>query len=287
MSPLRLMLAMILVLGIVAVQASAAVFEGSQTDPVGDAVITPGYDGSSRRAMDLTGASVHYDSDSSLLKITLSGDLPVAHREGTFYSGRISTSALRGGTCGSPNRFDDLMFTGYTGTSSAGTEPERFSNGQVSSASLSITGVVLFPADGSIVFEFEGPALVHRDYRCMTDLKADWFDSGNTENVDGVIPFCIVAGCFDFPPPGTPPAVIPVLVTVTTVSTPAPAPLGGAARCLVLSGKIKSTTARMKLMQRASHKGSKAHRRAVIRQARVLSAKRRIYQATYEAICVA
>ena len=69
-----------------------------------------------------------------------------------------------------------------------------------------------------------------------------------------------------------------VNVTVTNTSTAAALVIDN--RCTILPGKIKATTARMKLLQRASHRGTRAHRSAAIRQVRVLAVQRRHYRTT-------
>jgi hypothetical protein len=270
----RLMLSVILVLGVAVGSASAAVFEGQQTDPAGDSVITPGLGGESFRGMDLTGASVRYDSDLGELRVTYTGDLPVNAHQGTSFSGRISSIAGTGG-CGSPSASSDLTFTGETHSGSTG--GVRLGSAELEGP-LNFAGAVVFPAEGVVTFVFSGSVLAGRDYRCARDLTATWINSENVTNEDGIGPFCIVAGCFDPPAGTTPPPIAPS--TVVSAQSVQPD-----ARCSILPGKIAATTARMRFLQLASHRGSASHRRAVTRQARVLALRRTTLRATDRALC--
>jgi hypothetical protein len=394
--------------------ASAAVFEGQQTDPSGDSVIIASpYDGSSGRSMDLTGASVRYDSTLGELRIVFSGGGLIRGHSATSYSGRLGSASAAGPFC-SNSGVEDLTFTGGSGTGSGGPPGH---------GSATLRGPIFgtFPDDtiladaGSssfvdatnpqtVTFVFKNAQLARRAYQCAADFQATYRDSGNVTNVDGIAPFCLVAGCFDplgpvteplldlspptldrtsyspgdtiraaaelkntnsttvtakrvlitARPPGSTHANGPVKddfpaatnisldhgdvwVSSGSFTLPSDAPLGrydvyltyqtadgsyhdglsnsfdvtadGAplpfesfaptvngslaplapvsdpARCLILSGKIKATTARMKLMQRASHKGSASHRRAVTRQVRVLASRRATQRATFKALC--
>ena len=270
------MLSVILVLGLAVASASAAVFEGQQTDPVGDSVITPGFGGESFRSMDLTGASVRYDSDLGELRVTFTGDLPINAHQGTSFSGRISSIAGAGGGCGSPSASSDLTFTGETHSGSAG--GVRLGSAQLQ-GSLNFAGAAVFPAEGVVTFVFSGSVLAGRDDRCARDLRATWINSQNVTNEDGVGPFCIVAGCFDPPPGTTPPPPVAPSAAVSAQSAP-PDP-----RCSILAGRITATTARMKLLRTAAHRGRASHRRAVTRQLRILALRRTALRATDRALC--
>ena len=273
--PVRLMLCVILVLGLAVASASAAVFEGQQTDPAGDSVITPGFGGESFRSMDLTGASVRYDSDLGELRVTFTGDLPINAHQGTTFSGRISSIAGAGGGCGALSPANDLTFTGETHSGSAG--GVRLGSAQLRGP-LDFPGSAVFPAEGVVTFVFSGSVLAGRDYLCARDLQATWIDSQNVTNDDGIAPFCIVAGCFGAPVGGTPPPITPS--TVVTVQAVPPD-----ARCSILPAKIRAATARMKLLQKAAHRGSASHRRVVTRQARALALRRTALRATDRALC--
>jgi hypothetical protein len=274
-SSVRLMLCMILVLGIAVASGSAAVFDGQQTDPAGDSVITPGSGGESFRGMDLTGASVRYDSDLGELRVTFTGDLPINAHQGTTFTGRISSIAGAGGGCGAVSPANDLTFTGETHSSSAG--GVRLGSAQLQGP-LDFAGSAVFPAEGVVSFVFSGSVLAGRDYLCARDLRATWINSQNVTNDDGVAPFCIVAGCFDAPVAGTPPPIAPS----TVVSAQA---VHADARCSILPAKIRATTSRMKFLQRAAHSGSAHHRRLVTRQVRELALRRTALRATDRALC--
>jgi hypothetical protein len=273
--PVRLMLSVMLVLGLAVVSASAAVFEGQQTDPVGDSVITPGFGGESVRGMDLTGASVRYDSDLGELRVTYSGALPINAHQATSFGGRISSIPGAGGGCGSPIAANDLTFTGETHSGSAG--GVRLGSAELQGP-LNFAGSAVFPAEGVVTFVFSGSVLGGRDYRCARDLQATWINSQNVTNDDGVVPFCIVAGCFGAPAGVTPPPVTPSAV-VSAEGVPPDA------RCSILPIKIRAATARMKLLQKAAHRGSAPHRRVVTRQARALALRRTALRATDRALC--
>jgi hypothetical protein len=125
---------------------------------------------------------------------------------------------------------------------------------------------------------FSGSVLSGRDYRCARDLQATWINSQNVTNDDGIAPFCIAAGCLGAPAGVTPPPVTPSAV-VSAQGVPPDA------RCSILPVKIRAATARMKLLQRASHTGSAIHRRVVTRQVRVLALRRTALRATDKALC--
>jgi hypothetical protein len=63
-----------------------------------------------------------------------------------------------------------------------------------------LDGFFYWGAEG-VTFGYSGSALARHDLRCVTDLQATWADSGNSKNEDGVVPFCLVAGCLDIPLP--------------------------------------------------------------------------------------
>ena len=412
----RTLVGLLVAIGLVAVPglASGAVYNGAADDPRGDSVVFTwvyveggGHhviDPNSVSSMDLARAEVYYESDTGTLRITYIGRLPrgLAH-QGTGYSARIA------GACGTPS-FGDIWLTGSTGSSSSG--GELWGSAVFEGPSLpagGLTGFVDFSGAEGITFGASDLWLAHRDLRCVTDLQATWADSGNSKNVDGVAPFCLVAGCLDVPlppplemspptlnavsfppgatvraaaelkntnssavtakralitarPPGSthafgpvkydfpaktniglgpgdvwassesftlpsnaplgrydvyltyqtadglyhdgpssffdvsadgaplpfpePPVTTTRIITGTPVALAPLAPVSDPARCLTIAAKIKATTARMKLMQRASHKGSKAHRRAVTRQVRVLASRRTAQRAAYRALCI-
>ena len=114
---------------------------------------------------------------------------------------------------------------------------------------LDFAGSAVFPAEGVVTFVFSGSVLAGRDYRCARDLQATWIDSQSVTNDDGIAPFCIVAGCFGAPAGVTPPPVTPSTV-VSAQGVPPDA------RCSILPAKIRATTARLKLLQKAAHRGS-------------------------------
>jgi hypothetical protein len=418
---------------IVPALASAAVFEGSQTDPAGDVVIIPSpRDGNGQLISpppptrsgfgsgDLSNASVRYDSTLGELTISLTGINFVLSHSGTSFSGGISVNTLvqsnSPGYCGYPADVSDLTFRGSSGASGRGSG--TLYGGILDDGALTVAAQILpagyYPANPqTIIFAFKSPRLAGRIYRCASNLQATYMDSGNTTDIDGITPFCLVAGCFDQPvSAGPPPPVAEPLLDLspptlnrtsfqpgdtiqaraelinTNASTvtaktaiitarppgsthangpvkfdfsnsaqdnirlvhgdvwvgsgsfrlPSDAPLGrydvyltyqtadgvyhdglsnsfdvtldgsplpfdtgpptangtvtdrpGAfaidGRCSILPGKIKSTTARMRLMQRASHRGSKSHRRTVTRQVRVLASRRATQRATFKTLC--
>lgn len=315
----RALIGMLVALGLVGVPASAAVFEGSQTDPAGDVVITPisflgdngqVVTGPSRvgvGSMDLSGASVSYDSGAGLLIITFSGTDFVQTHSATRFSGWISSGAhqpVGSEQCllGGPNT-DSLTFNGSSGTGSGGGPGRGTAILSMPSTpggilDTALTGTASFPVDWPetnqvVKFAFLDARLAHHAYLCATGFLANYADHGDT-NSDEVRSFCIVAGCFDPLGSATPPPVGPSLVGPSTGATasgssgPSVATAEGAridARCSILPGKIKGTSARMRLLQRASHKGSQGHRRAVTRQVRVLASHRTSMRATYKALC--
>jgi hypothetical protein len=311
-------------IGLVAVAAlvvpalgSAAVFEGSQTDPADDVlsydINGPGFPRTvGPGTMDLSSASVRYDSGAGLLSFTFSGTAFVYSHSGTEFSGWISSIAHQpAGLSPCALSGEVLSFTGTSSTGSGGGPGYGTTTlsviGSGDDTAPPIPGTVSFPVDwpefsNVVTFTFLSPRLAHHTYQCAFGLMANYGDHG-VRNIDSIREFCIVAGCFDplgsaTPPPAPEPPVVEPLVPALVVTPPAPmvnsqvvtalgplAPVSDPARCLILTGKIKSTTARMKLMQRASHKGSKSHRRAVTRQARLLASRRTTLRGTYKALC--
>ena len=313
----RTVVGLLAALGLVAVPASATVFEGSQTDPAGDVVITPipfvGENGQvvsgpsqvGVGSMDLSGASMSYDSGAGLLIITFSGTDFVQTHSATRFSGWISSGAhqpVGSEQCllGGP-KTDSLTFNGSSGTGSSGGPGRGGATLWIPSTpggilDTALTGTASFPVDWPetnqvVKFTFLDARLAHHAYLCATGFLANYADHEDT-NSDDIRSFCIVAGCFDPLESATrpPPPITPSTGVVTTSGSPGPTGVTaqGAstnARCSILPGKIKTTTARMRLMQRASHKGSKGHRKAVTRQVRVLASRRTTLRATYKALC--
>lgn len=268
----RTLIGLLVALGLVAVPASAAVYEGHADDPTGDSVLSPGYGGETYRGMDLTGLTVGLDSASHELRITFAGNpFPMLAHQATHVSAVISPEA-----CGAPT--SPVTRIEFTGTIHQDT---RLSSGHLSGR-VGLEGAVEAPTDGVVSFVFSGLDGVDFSlYRCVYDVQATWIDSGNARSVDGIAPFCLGTGCLGPPaPPGSPQVVVVPQPVVVTVQGARIEP-----RCSILPGKIKTTTARMRFLQRASHKGSEAHRKAVTRQVRVLASRRTTQRATFKALC--
>lgn len=212
--------------------ASAAVFEGSQTDPLGDVLISalpsvtlpnggPPHTGFG--TMDLTGVSVRYDSSVGLLSITYFGSNFVETHSGTSFYGSILSAAHAGpGQCRSAN--DNLYFNGTSGTGSGGGPGHGTATLNISSddnpiLAKQITGTVSFPVDWPnysqvATFTFLDNGLRNHSYLCSAYLDANFKDYGNSES-DNTDPFCIVAGCFDPLESATPPPVASLLLELS------------------------------------------------------------------------
>jgi hypothetical protein len=193
--------------------ANAAVFEGSQTDPTGDVVSWdingPGFPRTTGPAtMDLTGASVRYDSGAGLLSFTFSGSAFVYSHSATSFHGWLSSVAHQpAGTspCGLGGSSDNpaLFFNGSSSTGSGGGLGRGGATLSIMNGvdDPTITGTASFPLDwpsfaNVVTFTFLDARLAHHTYQCALGLWAQYGDHG-ASNLDQISDFCIVAGCFD------------------------------------------------------------------------------------------
>ena len=166
---------------------------GQRADPAGDQVVAPA---GAPSGLDLSGASVRYDSAAGELRITYRGTITVASHSRTAYDGVIAQTSSSGG-CGA-TAAGDATFSGSTLDASGGGDPRGTAHLDLATGGA-IDGVVQFPADGSVVFAFASPLLQNRAYRCASALRAQWMNSNPFTSVDEVAPFDLAV----VPDPGT------------------------------------------------------------------------------------
>jgi hypothetical protein len=167
-----------------AAPASAQIVAGQRADPSGDEVVTPA---GAHAGLDLSGASVRYDSASGEVRITYRGTITVGSHSRTTYDGVIAQTSSPVTGC-SAAVAGDATFSGSTFDSSGGGDPRGTARLDVMGTGP-IDGVVLLPSDGSVVFVFGSPQLQNLGYRCASALLAQWMDSTNAASADEVAPF--------------------------------------------------------------------------------------------------
>ena len=136
--------------------------------------------------------------------MTYTGDLPINAHQATTFSGRISSIAARVGM----RRLtpaNDLTFTGETHSGSAG----GVRLGRPSSRDRSTSPARRCSPRGGRHLRVLGLGARRPRRPVRPDLQATWIDSQNVTNDDGIVPFCIVAGCFGAPVGVTPPPITP------------------------------------------------------------------------------
>lgn len=167
-----------------AAPASAEVVAGQRADAAGDEVVTPS---GAHPGLDLSGASVRYDSASGEVRITYRGTITIGSHSRTTYDGVIARTSSPITGC-SAAVAGDATFSGSTFDSSGGGEPRGTARLDVIGTGP-IDGVVLLPSDGSVVFVFGSPQLRNLSYRCASALRARWIDSTKAASADEVAPF--------------------------------------------------------------------------------------------------